>query len=330
MQEPDIQPPTPGNPVAHVELKATLLLLLLSLLFTGSVVFLLYARGVFEPTQELVLRADNAEGVTVGMDMTFAGFPIGRVRRIELGQDGTARIVLDVPTHDAHWLRTSSVFTMERSLVGATRIRAYSGMMDDPPLPPGAERTVLQGDVMADVPRLMGSVSELLDHLNSMTATDAPLNASLAHVEKVLSTVQGPQGALGVVMGSEADRRKVLHTLDETNALLARLAQVAEKTDALVAHADQQVFGEEGLTRDAQAAVRELQRLLADTRQSLQRLDAVLVEVQGIASNTRSATVDLDVLRAEVEASLRRTDALMRDLQQRWPFSRDNTGVRLP
>jgi phospholipid/cholesterol/gamma-HCH transport system substrate-binding protein len=329
MQEPDRSPIAPASSVAHVELKATLLLVMLLLLFVGAVGFLLYARGVFESTQPLVLRADNAEGVTVGMDMTFAGFPIARVQRVELGSDGSARILLDVPTRDAHWLRTSSVFTMERSLVGATRIRAFSGIMEDPPLPPGAERPVLQGDVMADVPRIMGSVAELLDHLNSITAADAPLTNSLAHAEQALSTLKGPQGALGLVMGNEADRRKVVRALDEANALLVRLNRVTEKADTLVAHADEQVFGPTGLTQDVQASVREMQRLLAEARQGLVRLDAVLVEVQGIASNTRSATVDLDVLRAEVEASLRRTDALMRDLRKRWPFTQE-TGVKLP
>ena len=63
----------------------------------GSGLYLLYARGAFEPTQTLVLTADDSEGVVVGMDMTFSGFPIGRVRRIELAEIGNARIVVDVP-----------------------------------------------------------------------------------------------------------------------------------------------------------------------------------------------------------------------------------------
>lgn len=329
MEDPHVQQALETSRVPHVEFKATLLLVLLLVLVLGAAGFLLYARGVFEQTQTLVLRADDAEGVTVGMDMTFAGFPIGRVRRIELGADGGARIIVDVPTKDAHWLRESSVFTMERSVVGATRIRAYSGVMEDPPLPPDAERSVLKGDVMADVPRLMSRVSDLLDNLVAMTADDAPLSGSLRHLESVMTTVQGPKGVLGLAMGNDADRDKVVRALDETQALMARLTQVADRTDRLVTHADEQVFGEAGLARDAQASLKELHGLLSDARQSLQRLDAVLVEAQGIASNTRAATVDLGVLRTEIESSLRRVDALMRDVQRKWPFARD-TEVKLP
>jgi phospholipid/cholesterol/gamma-HCH transport system substrate-binding protein len=114
-------------PVKHLELKAALLLGFMLVLVTASVLYLMYARGAFEQTQRLVLMADNSEGVAVGMDMTFAGFPIGRVRRIELAEDGRARILVDVPNKDARWLRQSSVFTLERGLVGGTRIRAFSG-----------------------------------------------------------------------------------------------------------------------------------------------------------------------------------------------------------
>jgi len=70
----------------------------------------MYARGVFESTQQVVLIADDSEGVIVGMDLTFSGFPIGRVRRIELSDDGKARIVVDVARKDAKWIRTSSAY----------------------------------------------------------------------------------------------------------------------------------------------------------------------------------------------------------------------------
>ena len=54
-----------------------------------------------------------------------------------LAKDGKVNIVIDVSKDDAKWLRTSSVFTLERSVVGETRIRAFSGVLDDPPLPDG-------------------------------------------------------------------------------------------------------------------------------------------------------------------------------------------------
>ena len=107
---------------------------------------------MFEPTQTLVLVTDDSEGVVVGMDMTFSGFPIGRVRRVALAETGNVHIVIDVPRKDAHWLRTTSIFTLVRGLVGGTNIRAFTGILTDPPLPDGAQRPVLRGDATAELP----------------------------------------------------------------------------------------------------------------------------------------------------------------------------------
>ncbi|MDZ7927338.1 MAG: hypothetical protein U5L46_09730 [Agrobacterium sp.] len=74
--------------------------------------------------------------------------------------------------------------------------------------------------------------------------------------------------------------------------------------------------------------MQQLNGLLADARGSLQKVDAVLVEAQGIASNTREATTDLGTLRAEVEASLRKVDRLVNEINRKWPFARE-TDIRL-
>jgi phospholipid/cholesterol/gamma-HCH transport system substrate-binding protein len=328
--DPDSFRDDSAPPVNHLELKARLLLLGVVLLIAASVAYVLYARGAFESKQTLVLVADNSEGVVVGMDMTFAGFPIGRVSRIELGDDGNARIIVDVPSKDAHWLRESSVFTMESGLVGATRLRAFSGVLSDPPLPDGAVRKVLAGDAAAEIPRLMASVRDLVANLTSLTASDAPLAASLRNVQSTTERLNGPRGALGVLFGDNRDTETKLDTtLDRTNALLARLDGLVKKADGMVAKADTQVFGSPGLVGESRATVVQLNGLLADARASLKKVDAVLQEAQGIAANTREATTDLGSLRAEVEASLRKVEGLVNEINRKWPFARD-TELKLP
>lgn len=314
------------RPVAYLEVKAAALLLFTLALIVGSGLYLLYARGAFEPTQALVLTADDSEGVVVGMDMTFSGFPIGRVRRIELAETGNARILVDVPRKDAHWLRESSVFTLVRGLVGGTNIRAYSGILTDPALADGAVRPVLRGDATAEIPQLMSSARELLEKLNALTAQDAALGGSLANVRALTERLNGPGGMLGVLMGNDADAKKIVSTLERTNVLLTRL-------DGMAARADKQVFGSEGskdaLVPEVRATVAQLNGLLADTRTSLQKVDAVLVEAQTIGANVRESTTDLGALRAEVESNLRKVETLVNEINRKWPFARD-TELKLP
>jgi phospholipid/cholesterol/gamma-HCH transport system substrate-binding protein len=326
------EPHTPPPESAALERRATALLLLLAGLVLASVLYVLYARGSFEPTQRLVLIAEDSEGVSVGMDVTFSGFPIGRVRRTELADDGNVRILVDVPRKDARWLRTSSVFTMSRGLVGGTAIKAYSGILTDPPLPDGAERQVLAGDATAEIPRLMSAARELLANLTQLTAPEAALAGTLDNLQRSTARLDeqlaGQRGALGALMGDDAPQ--VAATLARTQQLLARLDGLVQRTDGLVqrtdgviARADGQLLGEQGLVGDAQATVRQLNQLLGEARESLRKVDGLLQDAQAVAANARVASADLGALRAEVDASLRKVEQLVNDLNRRWPFKRD-------
>ncbi|RYF43283.1 MAG: MCE family protein [Comamonadaceae bacterium] len=321
--------PAPTRPVAHLELKARLLLLFTVLLVAGSVLYVLYARGVFEPTQTLVLTTDDSEGVVVGMDMTFSGFPIGRVRAVELAPDANVRIVLDVKRRDAHWLRTTSVFTLVRGVVGGTNIRAFTGLLTDPPLPDGAERAVLRGDTAAEIPKVIAAAKQVLENLNAMTAEEAELRGLLANLQETTKRLNGPQGAMGVLFGNEGDSKKLVAALDRANAVLARIDQLALRVDGLAAKADTQVFGPEGVMKEARATVVQLNTLLGEARTSLQKVDAVLVEAQAVGANVRSATTDLGTLRGEVEANLRKIEGLINEINRKWPFSRE-TEIKVP
>ena len=288
--------PLPDEP-KHVELKAMILLVSIGILIASFIGYVMHARGVFEPTQRLVLETDDSSGVIPGMDMTFAGFPIGRVSQVELSPEGKVRILVDVQSKDAKWLRTSSVFTLESSIVGETRLRAFTGVLNDPPLPPGATRQVLRGDATAEIPRIVATARALLENLETMTANDSDINASLANINAVTGRLNGPGGVLGGVMGGDAEARKLREALDRINSLLGKT--------------EQRVYGKNGVMDDAQVAIRQLHVVLQDASTTLKKVDAVLVEAQAVGANARVATQDLGALRGEVDASLRKVNRLV-------------------
>ncbi|MFZ4875156.1 MlaD family protein [Janthinobacterium sp. Mn2066] len=322
---PDSALPAPP-PVRHAELKAAILLVSMFVLIVGSVLYLMYARGAFEATQVLVLTTDDSDGVVVGADLTFSGFPIGRVQRIELSPDGKARVIIDVPKTDAHWLRTSSIFTLERGIVGGAKLRAYSGILTDPPLPDNATRDLLVGDMAAEIPRLLAAAKDLLNNLGTLTGADSPLDSTLRNVQAVTGKLSGPAGAMGLITGNDKQSQLLI---DRANALLLTADQLARRTDGLVANADTRVFGDKGVMTDAQATIVQLNALLADTRNSLKKVDAVLVEAQAVGANAKAATADLGPLRADVESNLRKVEQLVNEINRKWPFKR-NPEITLP
>ena len=304
---------TPAQ-VAHLELKARLLLLFLLELVLGSALYVMYARGVFEATQKLVLVAEDSEGVVVGMDLTFSGFPIGRVQRIELAPDGKARILIDVVAKDAHWLRVSSVFTLVKGLVGGANIRAYTGLLNDPLLPDGAERTVLAGDAGAEIPRVVSAAKDLIENLNTLTGSGGVVSKALGNLRQLTERLNGPGGAMTVLTGNPDQAKNLAVTLERTNSLLGRLDGLAAKTDT-------QVFGTQGVMPETRATIVQLNALLTDARASLKKMDVVLQDAQAISGNAKAATADLGALRADVDANLRKVEGMLNTIDKKWPFS---------
>ncbi len=315
----------------RLQVRAALLLIATAALLVCAALYLMWIRGAFEETQRLILLSDDAEGVQVGMDMTFAGFPIGRVSSIGLGEDARVRIEVEVPVKDTKWLRATSIFTLERGLVGGARLRAFTGMMDDKPLPPDSEHEVLIGDVASEIPAMVGDARDVLDNVRRMTDENSELNNAVAQLRRFTQRVNGVKtGLIGALTGDDADATRASAALAASQQLIKRLSDLAHHLDAAVQKADQQVLGKDGLIAGARVSVSELNALLADTRKALAKTDAILKDAQAISGNAREATADLGTLRAEVESSLQQVDGLITELNRKWPFAPKAQEIQLP
>ena len=295
----------------------------------GFIAYVLFARGVFDETQRFYLITDNAEGVSVGTDLTFAGFPIGRVRRIMLRDDGKVRISVRVPVSEAKWLRETSVFVIEVPLVGAAKLRAFSANLQDPPLPDSAERPVLRGDTQQEIPRMVATLRGVLENIDQLTDSGSSLQASISNARAVTERMAGKYGVLGGVLGGDDNAKKVIAAIDRANALLASLGGVSLRMDSLLSKADKSVLGPGGVVEGTQKAVAEANAILGEVRASLKKVDGILADAQATAGNAKAASTDLVALRAEVEASLRKVASLIDEINRKWPFERD-TKVKLP
>ena len=316
--------------------KVGMLLAFTIMLIGGFILYVLYERGTFEETQRLRLVADNAEGIGVGTNLTFAGFPIGRVRRITLREDGKVRINVRVPVSEAKWLRESSVFVIDVPLVGAAKLRVFTANLQDPLLPDRAERPVLRGDTAQEIPRMVATLRSALENIEQMTKAGSSLEASLGNVRTFTERLSGKGGALGAALGSDEEARKVIATIERANTLLASLDGAAKRLDGVLAKTDQRVFGQGGVMDHTEQAVSQATAILGDVRERLGQVDKILADAQAtsanvrdISANAKAASADLGTLRAEVDATLRRIGGLIEEINRKWPFER-KTEIRLP
>ena len=324
-------PPVPRAPlIKNLEFKIGLLLALTVLLGAALVAYALYSRGAFQATQSLMLTTEDVEGVTVGMPISFSGFAIGKVTRLHLSDDGKVRIELTIPREDARWLRKSSVFTLEKTLVGGAKIRAFTTNLQDPALEDGAVRPLLTGDATKEIPILIQKVKSVLANVEAMTAAGAPINRSLGHVETVTGRMAGDYGVLQGVLGSPEKAQKVVQALDQANTLLTSLNGVSLKVDGVLAKTDSRLFGQDGLMDQTQQSVAKVNVILGEVRESLKKADAILANAQTasadvtkITGNVAAATADMGRLRLEIDDSVRKVNHLINEINKKWPFARD-------
>jgi phospholipid/cholesterol/gamma-HCH transport system substrate-binding protein len=316
--------------VKNLELKIGLLLAFTVLLASAFALYTLYARGTFQITQALYLTAPEAEGVTVGMPMTFSGFPIGEVKRMDLTEDGKVRIEIAIPRKDAKWLRQNSVFTLEKSLVGGAKIKAFTTDLSDKPLEEGARRNLLTGDISQEIPVLVEKVKSILTNVAAMTGPDAPINRGLGSVATVTGRMAGEYGVLEGVLGGPEKAHQVVAAIEKANSLLTNLNGVSLKVDGILAKTDNQVFGPEGVMDQTRQSVAKVNGILGDVKESLKKADAILANAQTasadvakITGNVKEATTDMAQLRVEIDDSVRKVNHLINEINKKWPFARD-------
>ena len=316
--------------IRNLELKVGLLLTLTVLLAAGLVAYGLYARGVFRPTQTLILTAPEAEGVEVGMPLTFSGFPIGEVKRLDLTEDGKVRIEVAVPKADAKWLRKNSEFTLEKGLFGGAKIKVKTENLDDPPLGDGATRLLATGDATKDIPVIVDQVKAILANVRAMTGQDAPINRTLGHVETMTGRMAGEYGVLQGVLGSADKAAQVVKVIERADTLMANVNGISLKVDDMLAKADTQVFGANGIMDQTRQSVVQVNQMLGEVRTSLKKADAILASAQTasanvatITGNVKEATTDLGQLRVEIDDSVRKVNHLINEINKKWPFARD-------
>jgi phospholipid/cholesterol/gamma-HCH transport system substrate-binding protein len=325
MEQAPVRPPA----IPGLNFKVGLTLVVAVLLAVFFLAYLMYARGWFERSVSFTLTTANAEGVTPGMPVTFSGMPIGQAKDIQLAGNGDVLVRITLPLKNTVWVRKTSVFTLDKPIVGNAKIRVSTPDMSGEPLEDGALRPLVSSDATKEIPGLVTKVQGILDNVQQLTRDGGEIKTVLADVQTVTGRMAGEGGVLAGVLGSDDKAQVVMQALERTNKLVADLEGVSLKVDDLLTKADSQVFGQGGVMDNSNEAIRKVQLMLDDVRAGLAQVNATLDQVKAIAGNVEGATDDLELLRAEVDEAVRRTNRLIADIQAKWPFSRKSE-IKLP
>ena len=317
------------------------LFLLLSLVMIACfIAFILVKKNVFTNHLYFTLSSSTGEGITEGMPLLFSGFEIGKVEKFELDDKGTVLVLVKVPEEHAHRINKSSVFTLERPLIGSSRFIVTTPNLTETFADSNyIFETQMVDDINEVIKKLQPMVEKIDDiatNLKTLTDEKSHLNKTLVHVEKITNDLAQKRGVIEMMAGDKAAaaqfREGVAHlnnSLSEIETLIGNANKTLVKADdqilggdGMIAKINSQVFGDEG-------TVGQINAMLEDVNKKMTDLDVLIASLITSGKNLEEGTKDMDVLRKDLDSIINSVNSMVKDVRSVLPTTQ-NKELELP
>ncbi|MBE9547060.1 MAG: MCE family protein [Proteobacteria bacterium] len=293
----------------RVEFKVGLFIITTVLLITVFFVYIAYKKDVFSKVHTLTLSSKSGEGFSVGMPVVFSGFEIGKVKRLELNENGVVLIKIRIPERHIKWLRSDSIFILDRPLIGPPKITVYTENLNSTLLSPDKVPEVFPVDSINEA---VQKVQPILDKVDTI----------LKNSVKITSTLAGKETLLEMAVGDKASVKSINEALKKSREISYKLDSILKKVDSLTTKADGRVFGSKGI-------LPLVRKILKDVVGKLERLNAAIDNISKTSSDVSKSTGELDKLRKDIDAAMDSTNELLKDIDRMLPLKKEKE-IKLP
>jgi phospholipid/cholesterol/gamma-HCH transport system substrate-binding protein len=280
----------------NVQFKVGLFIVATTLLIASSLGYVAYKKGFFSKEHIFSLSSKSGENLTEGMPVVFSGFKIGRVHTIELNSEGIVMIQIKVPDRHVKWIRTDSVFVLEKPLIGSARINVTTANLNAAPLSDKIVPRVIEAN---DINETLQNIRPIIEKINKITD----------NVDRITSDFSNPRGDLSRILSNARD-------------ITQQAGAILKKVDAMAAKTDQGIYGPDGLL----PAVRTI---LVDLIVKLRKLDPAFAHVTKITGEAAESTQDLKILRREIDETVDAINGLVHDIDSLIPLKKEDR-IKLP
>lgn len=267
-----------------------------ALLLLIGIGYIVQKKGIFEKKYHYKLETNSGADLTEGMPILFSGFEIGTVTSLKLTDKGHVEIELEIPEHQIQWLKESSLFILDKPLIGSASIVIETKDLSGKALDPMSVKKITTKD---GINELVGKVQPVIDNLiavlkniKTMTDKDSDVTKTLHYVavttEKIATThaVERVDAILLELENSVKDMRKQL--LDQKAGLVAKVSkQITEN-----------IFG------DHNSSLSRINGILDDIAIKIKKLDQSVDAINGVSSELGGMTND-------IKFTMKKTDQLI-------------------
>lgn len=219
-----------------------------------------------------IVFAESVIGLSKGSVVSYNGVPVGDVAALAVDPEDLAHVVVRVRIGDPSLMRRDTQATLGFAAVtGVADIRLSGGSLDSPKLAsdkgvpvimatlsPLAKFTASGEDIMVNINEVVTRISELLSTENR------------AHVSAVLNNLD----ALATTLGEE--RQALGEAIRQLSAASGQLQSTLASIEGAARSAQSLMSGQGG-------------PLVAELRQTVEKLDALAASLDGLVKDNRSA-----------------------------------------
>ncbi len=293
----------------NIAFRVGLFVVVTVLLITAFVGYVAYKKDVFSKVYTFTFSSKSGEGFSEGMPLVFSGFEIGKVQSLELNEKGIVLIKIKVPERHVKWIRSGTIFILDRPLIGSAKIVVYTENLNSP---------VLSTDMVPEI-YPVDSINEAIQKVQPILKK---IDIILANSVKITTNLSGKETLLEMATGDRESVKSINEFLKKSKDIGYKLDSILKKADSLTTKTDESLFGTDGL-------LPLVRTMLKDIIDKLERLNATIDDLPEISSNVSKSTGDLDKLRQDIDATIDTSNELLKNIDRILPGKKERE-IKLP
>ena len=313
-----------------IEFKVGLFITITSLLILASIGYVAYKKGLFSTVYTYTIASKTGENLTAGMPVVVLGFTIGRIGSLELNDQGTVLLQIEIPERHNRMIRADSKFILEKPLIGSPRIVVQTPNLSGPPLSP---QTIPELSESNDINEIIKKAQPIIDkadlilaHIEKITGNladpNGDVNRILRDVQVLVAKFTKRDSLLEIAIGDPESVKAIQETLKKLRDIAANADEILLRFDKMAGETDRKIYGPEGI-------LAQFRDILLNLLEKLKKLDTTVDNINKISTEAADSTKGLKVLRSELDQTVTEIGNLADEIGRLIPF-KSKPEIRLP
>ena len=250
--------------------------------FVLAIYFIGNKQQMFGKTNQLIAVFDNVGGLQLGNNVRFSGIGVGTVRGIEIVNDTTINVEMEIDKKIFPFIKKDAIATIgSDGLVGSVIINIIPGKGDAPQVKPG--------DIIKSNKRVR--TDDMLNTLNKTNQNAAKLTADLL---KITNDINEGKGTIGVLIRDTVMAKDLKETIHYLKVTTKKTSETIDNLNNQIASLDNK-NNVIGVIKDTVVA-NKIKKVVDNLNKSSQEINKVVTNINATVLNVKEGKGALNYL----------------------------------